>query len=110
METARGKPHSRSSIGKELTAGFVRRGRSLEHLAIRLGVRPDPRPVIAVRLDAPGASDPLGHFAAALRRRRKGQVGRGDGLDVDVQVDAIEERTRNARLVIRGAARCAAAG
>ena len=90
MEAARGKPHRCSSIGKELATGLVGRGRLLQHLAIRLGVCPDTGPVIAVRLDAPGASYSLRHFAAPLRRRRKGQVRRRDGLDVHVQVDAIE--------------------
>jgi hypothetical protein len=45
----------------------------------------------------------LGNFAAAFGRRRQDQIGRGHSRNFDLQIDAVEERSGNARLVIGGA-------
>ena len=41
----------------------------------------------------------------ALGRRRQDQIGGGDRRHFDMQVDAVEQRAGNARLILRGAAR-----
>ena len=50
------------------------------------------------------------HLGAALARRRQHEIGGGDGRHLDLQVDAVEQRPRDARLVVVGAAWSALAG
>jgi len=66
-------------------------------------------PIISVRLDLAGGRDAPRNFGAAFGRWRKGEVGGGYARDFNVQVDAIEQRTRDPRLIICRAARSAAA-
>jgi hypothetical protein len=56
-----------------------------------------------------GKGDAFGDFAAAFRGRRQDQIGRGHGGHLDVQVDAVEERTGDAALIVGGAAGIGAA-
>ena len=67
---------------------------------------------IARHLPLAGERDALGDFAAAFGRRRQDEIGGGHRRHFDMQVDAVDQRARNARLVIGGAARIgpAAAG
>ena len=53
------------------------------------------------------ARDARRDFAAALGRRRQDQVGGGHRRHLDVQVDAVEQRAGQPRLVLGGAARLA---
>jgi hypothetical protein len=53
--------------------------------------------------------DAFGDLPAAFGRRRQDEIGRGHRRDFDVQIDAVDQRTRNARLIIGGAARIEAA-
>ena len=51
------------------------------------------------------ARDARRDLAAAFRRRRQDEIGGGHGRHLDVQIDAVEQRARQPRLVVRGAAR-----
>ena len=64
---------------------------------------------IARHLPLAGERDALGDFAAAFGGRRQDQIGGGHRRHFDMQVDAVDERARNARLVIGGAARIGSA-
>ena len=64
---------------------------------------------VALRLDLARAGDALGDLAASFGRRRQDQVGGGHRRHLDVQVDAVDERPREAALVFGGAARVRAA-
>ncbi len=56
-------------------------------------------------LHLPCARNPLRDGGAAFAAIRIDKIGGGNGRDVDPDVDAIEKRTRNARLIFRQAAR-----
>jgi hypothetical protein len=60
---------------------------------------------IALGLDVAGAGHAGGDLAAAFRRRRQDEVGGGDSRHLDMQVDAVEQRTGQAALIFGGAAR-----
>jgi hypothetical protein len=53
--------------------------------------------------------DTLGDFATALGRRRQDEVGRGHRRHLDMQVDAIEQRSGYAGLILGSAPRVGAA-
>ena len=74
-------------------------------LAIRLGIRARAVAVVAVRLDLPRRSNPTRNLGAPFGERRQREVGRRYAGDLDMEIDAVEERTGNACLIIRGAAR-----
>ena len=107
---ARGQPHRRGRIGKKLAPRLVGSRDPVEKLAVRLRVGPYSAAVIAVRLDGSRPSHSGCDPAAALGGRRQREVRRGNSLHVDMQIDSVEERPRNASLVIGGATRGAAAG
>jgi hypothetical protein len=58
----------------------------------------------AALLAGAGVSDPGGDLGAALARGGKGEVGDLDRGQLDLQVDAVDQRARNAGLVFRRAA------
>src|SRR5687768_11052047 len=66
--------------------------------------------LIAFCLDVARGSDPGRDRSGALARWRQDQIGGGDGLDVDMKVDPVEQRARYLRLIICGATRRARAG
>jgi hypothetical protein len=59
---------------------------------------------VALDLDAPRRGDAGRDLGRALGRRRQDEVGRRDRGHLDDQVDAVEERPREAGLVLRHAA------
>ncbi len=63
----------------------------------------------ALALDGAGGGDPLGDRARRLRRGGQDQVGGRDRRHVDADVDAVEQRPGDARLIIVDAARAAPA-
>ena len=110
VEAARRKPHRRRGIGEELAPRLVGRRDLVEQLAVGFGIGARPVAVVALGLDCARGGDPARDLGAALRRRRQGEVGGGHARHFDMQVDAVEQRARHARLVIGGAARRPAAG
>jgi hypothetical protein len=110
VETACRQVHRRGSVGEELAAGLVGRRDLVEEVAVGFGVRARAVAVIAVGLHLPGGGDPPSDLGAALGWRGQSEIGGRDGRYFDVQVDAVEQRPGDPRLVIRGAARRAAAG
>ena len=108
MISACGKPHGVSGIAQQRKAGRVRSRHVLERRAERCGVTADvgqPHRRIALRLARASPRHALGHFPASFRRRRQDQIDGGHRRHFDVQVDAVEERSRKPHLVIRSAAR-----
>jgi hypothetical protein len=67
-------------------------------MPVRLGIGADPalggQPRIALGLPGAGCRDPAGDRRAALGGGRQREVRRGYRSDVDVQVDAVEQRAR----------------
>ena len=106
---ARRQAHRRRCVGEQLAARLVGRGDLVEKLAVGFGVGPHARAVVAVRLDLPSRGDSARDLGASLRRRRKGEVRGGDSGNLDMKIDAVEQRARDPRLIIGGAARRPAA-
>jgi len=77
-------------------AGRIGSGDLVEQLAIDLGIGADAairrQYFVARPLAGAGGGDAAGDLGAGLSRRREGQVGGRDGGDVDMQVDAVEQR------------------
>src|SRR3954453_6000856 len=109
MEAARGQSHGSCSIREEFPACFIRRGDTVEQVAISFGVRTRAVAVVAVGLDLARSGDAQRNFGAPFSGWRQSQVGCRDGRNFDVKIDSIEQRARYARLVIGGAARRTAA-
>ncbi len=64
---------------------------------------------VAPRLHVARPRDARGDFAAAFRGRRQDQIGSGDGRHLDVQIDAVDQRAGQPRLIVGGAAHVRAA-
>ena len=60
---------------------------------------------VARGLPLAGERDALGNFAAAFGRRRQDEIGGGHRRHFDMQVDAVDQRAGNPRLIVGGAAR-----
>ena len=86
-------------------AGPVGRGGVFQYVGWQMGVE-----AAAPRLNGPGGRDPGGCGFGAFDRGGQGQIGGRDGRHLDLQIDPVEHRAGNARLVITGAARTAATG
>src|SRR6478609_1559594 len=66
--------------------------------------------VVTVSLDLASCSDPPGNLGTPFCRRWQREVGGGNACDLDMQVDAVEQRARDSRLIVCGAAWRPAAG
>lgn len=93
MKSARGQAHRGGGIGKELSPRVVWCRHSFEQFAVGFGVRPHAGPTVPVGLDLPRRRHSVRHFGTPLCRRRKGQIGRGNALHFDVEVNAVEQGT-----------------
>ena len=83
-----------------------------QHRTLRLRVGADAVETergVALGLDVARACDARRDLAAALGRRRQDQIGGGHRRHVDMQIDAVEQRTGEAVLIIGDAARIRAA-
>ena len=69
--------------------------------------QPDRR--IALGLDRARRARPVRRPRAAFRRRRQDQVGGGNRRHLDMEVDTVEQRAGQPRLIVGGAARIRAA-
>ena len=92
----------------------VSEGRSpefLDGLAVELGVARDRRfePAVARLLAGACGAHTRGDVERGLARRRKREVGGADRRHLDVQVDAVEQRSRDLRLIVLHEARNLAA-
>ena len=114
MIAPRGEPHR---IGR-VTDQRERRGVELHHLVEqralrgRVGAHVRARRECCVALSGlhrPRARHAGRDLAAALGGRRQDQVGGADRRHLDVQVDAVEQRAGEPRLILAGAARQLAA-
>jgi GTP cyclohydrolase IA len=109
------KPHRIGCFAQQCQPAAVRPRHVFEHGArhgsVAANVR-QPNGGIARYLAFAGQCDARGNLAAAFGGRRQDQVGGRHSRHFDVQIDAIDQRTRNAGLVVGGAAgvRAAAAG
>jgi hypothetical protein len=92
METARGKAHRHSRIGKQLPSGLVGGRDPFKQLAVGFGIRADTGTVVAVCLALSRCSYAARDFRTPLCRRRKRKIGSGDALHLDVKVDTVEQR------------------
>ena len=97
MKTASGQPHRCRRIGQKLASGIVGRGNFLQNLAVRLGNRSDARSIVSVGLELSGRRNPAGNLGAPLGRWGKREIGGRNSLNFDVQVDSIQQRSRNTR-------------
>src|SRR4029078_3056761 len=61
--------------------------------------------VIPWSRDVAAPRDACGNLTAAFSWRRKNEIGRGHGRHIDMQIDPVEQRTRQAILVLGGAMR-----
>jgi hypothetical protein len=109
MEAAGGQMHCRGSIGEKLAARLIGSCNPVEQFAVRLSVRSRTMAVVSIGLDLARCSDAFCNLHASLRWRRKREVCSRDSGHLDVEVDAVEQRPRYARLVVGRAPRRAAA-
>jgi hypothetical protein len=110
MKAASRKPHGRCRISEQLATWLVRGCYALEQFTVGFGVRSDAGAIVPIRLPLSRSGNSAGHFCAALGGRRQSEIGGGDALDIDMEVDAIEKRPGDPRLIIGGALRGTAAG
>ena len=110
VKTSRRQSHCGRGIRQQLPTGFIRRRHLVEQFAIGLGVGARTMAVEAIGLHLARSGDAVGDLRTALRRGWEGQVRGGDARHFDVEIDAVQQRTGYACLIIRGAARRAAAG
>jgi hypothetical protein len=110
VEAASREAHRFGGLREEAAAGLVGRRHGVEQFAVGLGVGADPMRGVAIGLNLARHPHPPAHFGRAFGRRRQDEVGGGDAGHLDMEVDAVEQRPRNLRLVIGGAARGAGAG
>ncbi len=94
VKAAGREPHRRRCVREQLASRLVGRRHALEQLAVGLCVRADSRSIVAIRLSLARDRDTAGDVHAAFRRRRKGEIGGGNPLNVHVKVDAIEKPVR----------------
>ena len=108
---ARRKPEPLGRLGQQLAAVGVGRRDLVEQLAVGLGVGAD---ALGSRSARRWSSRARARRAPpprrALARRRQRQVGGRHRRHVDMQVDAVEQRPGDARLVVLGAFGRAPAG
>jgi hypothetical protein len=111
--------HPVDGVGQQRLAGGVRRGDRIQKLAVGFGVGADRRvadgavtdeALIASGLHGARLRDARRDLGRTLGWRRQRQVARRNGGDIDVEVDAIEYRPGNLRLILLGAFRHAGAG
>ena len=108
---ARGQVHALGRAQQQLAAAGVGRRDLVEQLALDLGVGAQlgaRRAGEALGLELARAGDPGGDPGARLAGRRRAHLGGGERRHLDVQVDAVEQRARDPRLVVARAARRAA--
>ena len=86
---------------QQLAPCFVGHGELIELVAFQFGVGAHP----ARGLAGTGGGDAAGDFGAAFGGRGQRHVDRADGCDMDMQVDPVEQRAGQPRLIIAHAAR-----
>ena len=104
---ARGQPHGLGGIAQQLLALRVGLCDLLQQRGRRFGIGADMRQAgcrITRELDVARGRDARGDLGRAFRGRRQDQVGCGNRGHFDPQIDAVHQRTGNARLIIGGAA------
>ena len=107
---ARSQPHRIRRFCEKFRAGCVGRCNSVERLAFHFSVGANILTVITFTLHIACAAYPRGYVITALGGRRQSEIGGRDTRDLDMQIDAIEQWTRNTRLVVQRAFRRASAG
>ena len=85
---ARRQAHRFGGAGEELARGFVRRREAFEGFSVDLGIGAGLYVLVARGLEGAGGGDSGRDVFRAFGGRGKGEVGGGDGLDLDMQVDA----------------------
>lgn len=93
VKAPRREPHSRRRIRQKLAPGIVRRRYRLKNLAVCLCIRPHTRAIVAIGLHLPRGRYPSGNLQTTFCRWRKRQIGRRHALHLNVQIDAVEQRT-----------------
>ena len=108
MIAAGGKTHRLGRVPQKLEARGVQRRDVVEDFAVRLRI--DPQVRLAERRETLGlyfsrGGDAGGDFAASFRGRRQHEIGGVDRGHLDVEIDAVEQRPREPRLIVGDAAR-----
>lgn len=103
------QPHGGGGLGEQGFAGFVGGGVGGEGVAVGFGIGAGLASGVARGLEGAGGGHAGGDGVAVLTGGGVDEVGGADGFDIDRQIDAVEQRAGDARLIIGGAARGAAA-
>ena len=104
MIAAGRQPHPFRRLCEQRPARLVGRRYRVEQWAIGFRIGPDRLVGITGRLGVAGGGDAGGDLGRALCRWRQGQVGGAYRLNLDMEVDAVEQRPGHPRLIIGGAA------
>lgn len=102
----RGQAHRLGGLREQSPPGLVRRCDRIQQCTIRLCIGASRVVAVAIGLDRARGSNPDRDLRRALCRRREDQVGGADRLHVDMEVDSIEQRTGDLRLIVRRTLRC----
>lgn len=107
---AGGHAHGACGLGQKLSARFVGGGDGFEEIAVDFGIGADGVVGVTRGLDRAGGGDAGGDLFRPFGGGWQDEIGGGDGVDVYVQVDPVEQWPRYLRLIIRCTARRAGAG
>src|SRR5689334_12617565 len=113
MEAARGQMQRVRGLFEQLEARLVRFGDLIEQSAAGIRVGPhrlDTQRAETLELPPARRDDPSSYVGAALPRCGQRKIGSGHRRHLDLYVDAVEQRARNPRLVLRRTAWSAPTG
>jgi len=96
----RRQPQRFGSLGEKLAPRIIGRCGGLEQLAIGFGIGARRMAGVARRLDGAGRRYPCRDIGRGFRWWRQCEIGSTDRRDIDMEIDAIEERPRDSSLVI----------
>ena len=107
------KPQSFSRSDQQRTAGRLRGRNLVEQRSVGFGVGANSafrsRGRVARRLSCAGRRDSPGDRRTALGGRRQSEIGRRHRRNIDMKIDAVQQRARQPALVVLRATRRAAA-
>lgn len=102
METARGQLHTLGCIAHQLSRAIVQMNRVFDEICGRLGIGCDTwqtECTIPLTLALVCCLHAGCNFSRAFNRRRQDQIGGGNSRDLDDEIEPVQQRARQLRLV-----------
>ena len=86
----RGQAHGLGGLAQQFGTGLVGGGKAVQRVACQFGVAAQWGAGQAFGLDGAGGGNAAGDLDRTFGRRRQRQVHRRDGIDINMQVDAVK--------------------